>query len=100
MTGFDANAQLGHEHVVSTGGFALRRASCADLTQGIGADREAGTLHYINSGRFEGRSASFDPAQYLANYADLAAGFGNSHEPATLHCIQHGFHEGRTDQPL
>jgi len=60
----------------------------------------AGALHYVNSGRHEGRTEHFDAAQYLANYPDLALGFGGSYELAATHYIQSGFREGRTDDVL
>ena len=62
------------------------------------AGRDLGTVHYITSGVFEGRSPdAFDAAQYIANYGDLQAAFGTDEDAATTHYILSGFNEGRLD---
>ena len=66
----------------------------------LGVNENAGAAHYIESGRFEGRTVSFNPYQYLANYADLQAAFGSNTEAATLHYITAGYYEGRNDDPV
>ena len=66
----------------------------------MGQISDVGATHYILHGRFEGRTSTFDPAQYLANYADLRAGYGSDLEAATIHYVAHGYYEGRTDDPI
>ena len=59
-----------------------------------------GAKHFIENGHSEGRTESFDPVQYLANYADLQAAFGADTQLATEHYIVAGYAEGRTDDPI
>ena len=42
---------------------------------GLGTDWYAGVTHYIQTGRFEGRTDSFDGLEYIASYDDLIAAF-------------------------
>ncbi|GFE71829.1 choice-of-anchor Q domain-containing protein [Chroococcus sp. FPU101] len=58
---------------------------------------ETASNHYLNSGRGEMRSITFDPTVYLNRYSDVAADpfFGASLERATQHYLVHGFFEGR-----
>jgi hypothetical protein len=73
-------------------------ASHGDLVRALGADRAAGTEHYLQFGEAEGRRIdTFDEAQYLENYPDLQAAFGEDTEAATVHYIQQGHAEGRSD---
>ena len=46
-------------------------ASHADLIRAFGTNIEAAKSHYENHGLSEGRTITFDPAQYLSNYGDL-----------------------------
>ena len=71
-------------------------ASYADLINAFGANADAGTAHYHNHGKAEGRSISFSASNYLARYADLQVAFGNDLDAATRHYIEHGFREGRS----
>ena len=62
----------------------------------FGSDIEAAKSHYENYGLSEGRTITFDPAQYLSNYDDLTQAFGSDYERATRHFINFGHKEGRT----
>lgn len=81
-------------------GSHLRRAryiaSHADLIQAFRYNLEAGSNHYLYSGRGEGRQITFSPEAYLSRYGDLQATFGNDLNAATAHYITKGFDEGRT----
>ena len=43
-------------------------ASYADLRTAFGANGDAGSIHFITSGRAEGRVATFDGLEYIASY--------------------------------
>ena len=58
---------------------------------------EVGTNHYVGFGYEEGRSITFDAANYLANYVDLQGAFGTDEFAAAWHFVEYGFDEGRTD---
>ena len=76
-------------------------ASHPDLISAFGADRDAGSRHYIQYGAPEQRATDdFDAEQYLANYADLQAAFGTDTDQAAIHFVTFGFDEGRSDQLL
>ena len=51
-------------------------ANWADLRAAFGGDTDAATLHYIRTGRSEGRLYT-DPLDYLASHADLIQAFGD-----------------------
>ena len=53
-----------------------------------------------NPALLAGAEATFDAAQYLANYGDLGAAFGRDTEAAARHFITFGFYEGRTDADI
>jgi Ca2+-binding RTX toxin-like protein len=72
-------------------------ASYVDLINAFRSDTNAATLHFINNGYAEGRSASFDVSWYLAKYSDLRGAFGTDANAGTLHYINNGFNEGRYD---
>ena len=72
-----------------------------DLIIALGANRDAGSNHFITNGLNDGRSSGdFDTEQYLDNYSDLQAAFGSDLTAATSHFITNGFFEGRTDDIL
>jgi Ca2+-binding RTX toxin-like protein len=71
-------------------------ASYSDLMTGFGANAALGYEHFVDSGRFALRSASFDGLAYLASHPDLAAGLGLSSDSAATHYIQSGRFEGRS----
>ncbi|MEM6837038.1 MAG: CAP domain-containing protein [Cyanobacteria bacterium P01_C01_bin.120] len=71
-------------------------ASYSDLIEAFGYDPAALEAHYLNYGRYEGRSPDlFDAAEYLAAYDDLTEAFGDDLEAATRHYIEYGYSEGR-----
>ena len=53
-------------------------------------------MHYITSGRAEGRTVTFNPLSYLAANRDLAAVFGTDTTQAELHYLATGRTEGRS----
>ena len=53
--------------------------------------------HYIQAGRFEGRTISFDGLEYIASYNDLIAAFGPNADAGSAHFIHAGFAEGRVE---
>ncbi|MEM6520615.1 MAG: CAP domain-containing protein [Cyanobacteria bacterium P01_D01_bin.71] len=72
-------------------------ASHTDLIETFGYDPAAFEAHYLNYGRYEGRSLNlFDAAGYLAAYDDLAEAFGNDQEAAARHYVEFGYWEGRS----
>lgn len=81
-------------------GSRLRRAryiaSHADLIQAFRYNLEAGSNHYLYSGRGEGRQITFSSEAYLSRYGDLQAAFGTNLDAATYHYITTGFNEGRS----
>jgi hypothetical protein len=71
-------------------------ASYRDLILAFGANADAGAVHFITTGRTEGRAPDrFDAEQYLANYADLRAAFAGDTDAAARHFITSGWLEGR-----
>jgi hypothetical protein len=54
-----------------------------------------GASHYVQSGRFEGRQASFDGLEYIASYGDLINAFGAHAATGATHYIGPGHIEGR-----
>jgi len=72
-------------------------ASNTDLIRAFGANIVAGAQHYLDFGKAEGRSITFDANAYLAKYTDLRGAFGTDFDAATVHFIEHGFAEGRSD---
>ncbi len=73
-------------------------ASYTDLIVAFGADRAAGTQHFLGFGQSEGRAADrFAETQYLKNYGDLQTAFATDVDAATRHFIQFGSSEGRND---
>lgn len=104
MNGFGANAALGYDHFINTGGFDLRStsfdgleylASYPDLLQGLGMDADAAATHYIQSGRHEGRTVTFNGLEYIASYNDLMDGFQVNEDAGTLHYLSVGLQAGR-----
>ena len=76
-------------------------ASYPDLIAAFGANRDAGSLHYITYGAGEGRSPGvFDAARYVNRYPDLRDAFGGDREAATVHYVAMGYDEGRSDDIL
>ncbi len=69
----------------------------SDLYQVFGDDDNAATMHWVNSGIYEGRQGSsvFDVNFYLQNNSDLYQVFGNDYHAATMHWINYGVYEGR-----
>jgi RTX calcium-binding nonapeptide repeat (4 copies) len=51
-------------------------ASYPDLSAAFGTDARQGTFHWLQYGRFEGRTATFDGLQYAGGYDDIAAVLG------------------------
>jgi len=71
-------------------------ASNADLAAAFGTNTTAGRQHFIDYGRFEGRSTSgFDPYAYLVVNRDVAAAVGVDRTAAFNHYIQYGRLENR-----
>ena len=70
-------------------------ASYADLIAGFGANAQLGYDHFVHTGRYASRTASFDGLAYLASQPDLVAGYGSNGEAATVHYINSGRTEGR-----
>ena len=70
-------------------------ASYPDLIAAFGTNAEAGTRHYIEFGRAEGRIPNFNGLAYIASYPDLIAAFGANAEAAARHYIEFGRAEGR-----
>ena len=70
-------------------------ASHPDLIAAFGANAEAGTQHYLQSGQAEGRRVSFDPLAYTASFPELIAAFGTNADAAARHYIELGRAEGR-----
>lgn len=71
-------------------------ASNADLAAAFGTNTTAARQHFIDYGRFEGRSTnSFDPYSYLAVNRDVAAAVGVDRTAAQNHYIQYGRVENR-----
>ncbi len=71
-------------------------ASYADLRLVLGADPQAGRLHFASVGEKEGRSITFDPYAYLATYSDLRTAYGKDTAAAASHFINFGASEGRS----
>lgn len=71
-------------------------ASYTDLMNGFAANAALGYEHFVATGRFEGRDATFRGLDYVASYADLIAGFGVNGEAGATHYITSGRFEGRT----
>jgi hypothetical protein len=71
------------------------------LSTAFGTDAQLGTLRYLQSGRFEGRTATFDGLQYVAGYNDLAMALGPLRDPQAIsnagaqHYITYGRAERR-----
>ena len=121
ISALGANELAGATHYIRAGRFEGRTtnfdgleymASYGDLIDAFGSEVAAypdwppdwgsylGAKHFIENGHSEGRTVSFDPAQYLANYADLRAAFGADTWSATQHYIIAGYAEGRTDDAI
>lgn len=120
ISALGANDQVGAAHYIQAGRFEGRAttfdgleyiASYGDLINAfksqVAADpnnytgnHDIGSNHFIQNGHSEGRTDSFDPVQYLANYADLQAAFGADTELATRHYIIAGYAEDRTDDAI
>ena len=66
------------------------------MIKAFGTNIEAAKSHYENHGLSEGRTITFDPAQYLSNYGDLTRAFGTDQNSAVRHFINYGHKEGRT----
>ncbi|SJZ85215.1 hypothetical protein [Consotaella salsifontis] len=76
-------------------------ASYNDLAQVFRFDYNSALSHYVGTGYFEGREATFNAAQYLANYQDLQAAFGTNYEAARNHFLASGVDEHRlAEDPL
>jgi hypothetical protein len=71
-------------------------ASYTDLMNGFSANAELGYSHFVQTGRFEGREASFRGLDYIASYADLIGGFGADGDLGAAHFINSGRFEGRS----
>ena len=120
ISALGANAEAGAAHYIQAGRFegradsfdGLEYIACyGDLINAFKGEVAAnpdivnygcflGSKHFIENGHSEGRTESFDPVQYLANYADLQAAFGADTQLATQHYIVAGYGEGRTDDPV
>jgi len=122
ISALGANADTGATHYIQAGRFEGRTdsfdgleyiASYGDLIDAFKGDVAAhaypdfgnygcsvGSGHFIQHGHSEGRTVSFDSAQYLAKYADLQAAFVADTQLATQHYIISGHTEGRTDDPI
>ncbi len=59
-------------------------ASYPDLMAAFGPNKAAGEAHYLNFGRFEGRTVTFDALEYIASYADLRAAFGANEDAGAV----------------
>ena len=70
--------------------------SYGDLIRAFSYDLQAGSAHYLFSGKGENRNILFNPQAYLDRYSDLQAAFGNDLSLATRHYIEHGYSEGRS----
>lgn len=70
-------------------------ASNLDLVGVYGLDRQAALQHFLSSGAFEGRQASFDAWSYLAVNPDVAAVMGVSAAGGATHYLSNGRAEGR-----
>jgi hypothetical protein len=75
-----------------------------DLQAAFGGDLSQATMHWLTTGRSEGRlgrvPADFDVDGYLSRYSDLQAAFGSLSYPqkqvqAFLHYLYTGVYEGR-----
>jgi hypothetical protein len=62
----------------------------------FGANADAGAAHYIQAGRFEGRTVTFDGLAYLASYGDLVTSYGTDLDAGVRHYIEYGRAQGRT----
>jgi hypothetical protein len=70
-------------------------ASYTDLMGAYGDNAAYGARHYLNNGRAEGRTISFDALDYIASYGDLIRAFGDNALAGVEHYIKNGFAEGR-----
>src|SRR5262245_59196189 len=70
-------------------------ASYPDLMAAFGPNKAAGEAHYLNFGRFEGRTVTFDALEYIASYADLRAALGANEDAGASHYITNGRFENR-----
>jgi len=70
-------------------------ASYPDLMAAFGPNKAAGESHYLNFGRFEGRTVTFDALEYIASYADLRAALGVNEDVGASHYITNGRFENR-----
>ena len=70
-------------------------ASYTDLMAAFGPNKAAGEFHYVNYGRFEGRTVTFDALEYIASYGDLRRAFGANEDAGATHYIVSGRFEGR-----
>ena len=71
-------------------------ASYADLRLTIGADKVAGTAHYLTYGIAEHRTVTFSALDYIASYDELITAFGASVDAGAAHYITYGVQEERT----
>ena len=61
----------------------------------FGVNADLGASHYIQNGRFEGRTTTFDGLEYIASYGDLINAFGANADAGATHYIGPGHTEGR-----
>jgi hypothetical protein len=71
-------------------------ASYGDLIGALGANPNAGRLHFEHNGSVEERHISFDALDYIASYGDLVGAFGTDAYRGGAHYIATGVHEGRS----
>ncbi len=70
-------------------------AANPELIATLGANANAGLLHYLQTGWIENKNADFDVNTYIAKYADVRAAYGSDAQAAISHYINIGYGDGR-----